>query len=131
MTISLRADEPWVGELSDFFKKLGNACSRQNRTKDLNLQKELGSGSWWWWWWWWWWIAFAVWLTGEMRLAYFQPGPLLEILTIANLQYAASRVWTCAERDFRLSWMKLCSSNNHYTRALHMSKMCESQNTAY
>ena len=26
-----------------------------------------------------------------------------------------SRVWTCAEPEFRLSWMKLCSSDNHYT----------------
>ena len=28
-----------------------------------------------------------------------------------------SRVWTCAEPEFRLSWMKLCSSDNHYTTA--------------
>ena len=46
---------------------------------------------------------------------YFQPGPLSEILTIANLRQAASRVWTCAEPEFRLSWTKLCSSDNHYT----------------
>ena len=26
-----------------------------------------------------------------------------------------SRVWTCAEPEFRLSWMKFCSSDNHYT----------------
>ena len=26
-----------------------------------------------------------------------------------------SRLWTCAEPEFRLSWMKLCSSDNHYT----------------
>ena len=44
-------------------------------------------------------------------------GPLSEILTIANLWHAASRVWTCAEPEFRLSWMKLCSSDNHYTTA--------------
>ena len=46
---------------------------------------------------------------------YFQPGPLSEILTIANLRHAASRVWTCAEPEFRLSWMKLCGSDNHFT----------------
>ena len=46
---------------------------------------------------------------------YFQPGPLSEILTITNLWHTASRVWTCAEPEFRLSWMKLCSSNNHCT----------------
>ena len=28
-----------------------------------------------------------------------------------------SRVWACAEPEFRLSWMKLCSSDNHYTTA--------------
>ena len=49
---------------------------------------------------------------------YFQPGPLLEILTIANLRHAASRVWACAEPEFRLGWMKLCSSDNHYTTTL-------------
>ena len=32
---------------------------------------------------------------------------------------AASRVWACAEPEFRLSWMKLCSSDNHYTTAPH------------
>ena len=48
---------------------------------------------------------------------YFQLGPLSEILTIANLRHAASRIWACAEPEFRFSWMKLCSSDNHYTRA--------------
>ena len=28
-----------------------------------------------------------------------------------------SRAWACAEPEFRLSWMKLCSSDNHYTTA--------------
>ena len=32
---------------------------------------------------------------------------LSEILTIANLRHATSRVWTCAEPEFRLGWMKL------------------------
>ena len=26
-------------------------------------------------------------------------------------------IWTCAEPEFRLSWMNLCSSDNHYTMA--------------
>ena len=34
--------------------------------------------------------------------------------TIANLQHAAIRIWTCAERKFRLCWMMLCSSDSHY-----------------
>ena len=38
-----------------------------------------------------------------------------EILTNANLRHTASRVWTCAETEFKLSWMKFCSSDNHYT----------------
>ena len=33
---------------------------------------------------------------------------------IANLWHSMSRVWTCTEPEFRLSWMKLCSSDNHY-----------------
>ena len=47
--------------------------------------------------------------------SYFQPGLLSEILTVANLRLPASRVWTCAESEFRLFWTKLCSSDNHYT----------------
>ena len=34
---------------------------------------------------------------------------------IANLWHSMRRVWTCTEPEFRLSWMKLCSSHNHYT----------------
>ena len=45
----------------------------------------------------------------------FQPGPPSEILTIANLQDTASRIWACTEPEFRLCWMKLYSSDNHYT----------------
>ena len=41
-----------------------------------------------------------------------------EILSITYLQDAASWAWTSAEPEFRLSWMKLCSSDNHYTIAL-------------
>ena len=42
---------------------------------------------------------------------------LSEILTIANLRHATSRVWTCAEPEFRLGWMKLRISDKHYTTA--------------
>ena len=48
---------------------------------------------------------------------YFQPGPLPEFLTIANLQHATSRIGICSEPEFRLCWMKLCSNDNHYTMA--------------
>ena len=67
---------------------------------------------------------------------YFQPGPLSEILTIANLRHAASRVWTCAESEFKLYWMKLCSWDNCYATAtkkktekkivdIHRKKLCD------
>ena len=48
---------------------------------------------------------------------YFQLGPLSEILTIANMRHAASRIWTCTEPEFRLSLMKLCKNDNNYTTA--------------
>ena len=32
----------------------------------------------------------------------------------ANLQYPASRIWTCAEPGYRSCWMKLYITNNHY-----------------
>ena len=51
-------------------------------------------------------------------LPYFHPGPLSEILAIVNLRHATGKIWTSAEPDFRLSWMKLCSSDNHYNTAL-------------
>ena len=48
---------------------------------------------------------------------YFQPGPLSEILTIVNLRHVVSRIWTCAEPEFKLCRMKLCNSVNHFTTA--------------
>ena len=48
---------------------------------------------------------------------YLQLGPLSKILTIVTLRHAVSRIWTCAEPEFRLWSMKLCSSDNHYTTA--------------
>ena len=48
---------------------------------------------------------------------YFQPGPMPEILTVANFLQVASRIWTCAEPKFRLCWMKPCNSDNHYRTA--------------
>ena len=52
----------------------------------------------------------------------FQPGPLLGILTMANLRYAATRAWTYAESEFRLCRMKMCSSDNHCTICIHITK---------
>ena len=52
---------------------------------------------------------------GKAFTPYFQPEPLSEILPFTNLLLAASSVWTCAESEFRLCWIKFCSSDNHYT----------------
>ena len=73
--------------------------------------------SWWWWWWWWWWcwIVFVEWFTHEKQLALFPAGTIVRYLHHRKSLHAASRIWTCAERGFRLSRMKLCSSDNHYT----------------
>ena len=38
-------------------------------------------------------------MTMTMIKPYFQPGPLSEILTITDLQHAASSVWTCAKPE--------------------------------
>ena len=40
-----------------------------------------------------------------------------EILTTSNLRHATSRIWTCAEPEFRLCWIKLYSNDNYYTIA--------------
>ena len=42
--------------------------------------------------------------------SYFKPWPLSEIFTIMILWHAKSRIRTCIEPEFRLWWMKLCSS---------------------
>ena len=55
---------------------------------------------------------------------YFQPGPLSEILTVVNLRRTVGRAWTCAEPDFRLSWMKLCSKDKHYTTVATKTIAC-------
>ena len=61
-----------------------------------------------------WWIVFVVWLTDERRLALSPAGT---IVRDPHHRESASKVWTCAESEFSLSWMKLCSSDNHYTKA--------------
>ena len=60
----------------------------------------------------WWGFVFAEWLTPKGAKPYFQLGSLSEILPIKNLRQATSRIWTCAEAEFRLYWRKLCSSDN-------------------
>ena len=40
-----------------------------------------------------------------------------EVLAIANLRYAASRIWACAKHEFSLCWMKFSRKDNLYTTA--------------
>ena len=51
------------------------------------------------------------------RKVYFPQETLSEILTMPNIQWATSRIWTWAEIEFWLSWLTLCGSGNHYTAA--------------
>ena len=66
-----------------------------------------------------WWIVFVEWMVDRQNslTPYFQPGPLLEILTMLNLRHAASRVLTYPESQFSFCSMKLCSTDNHHTTA--------------
>ena len=48
-------------------------------------------------------------LLGKYVKSYFQAGPLSEVVTIANLPHAASRILTSAESTF---WLLLTSLND-------------------
>ena len=50
-----------------------------------------------------------------------------QFLTFVNLWHAVNKIWTCADLEFRLCWMKLCSSCNHYTSKCHCSFCLETQ----
>ena len=56
------------------------------------------------------------WPTEGVR-SYFQPEPLSEILTIATLRQAESRIWTSVEPECRPNWMKIGITDNHSTMA--------------
>ena len=76
------------------------------------------------------WIVFVVWLTNERRLALFPDGTIVidphhrESPTCREQGLNLRRAW------IRLSWMKVCSSDNHYTttptpEAVEFSKRLE------
>ena len=88
--------------------KYYNLINTKNLIKHHSLFMQI------WWWSWWWWIVFVVWLTDERRLALFPAGT---IVRDPHHLESPSRVWTCAEPEFKLSWMKLRSCDNHYTTA--------------
>ena len=62
------------------------------------------------------WFSRSGWLTNGVN-PHFQLRVLSEIPTIANFQHAVSWIWTCAETEFRICWIRLFSSDNHYTTA--------------
>ena len=69
------------------------------------------------------WFSFIIWLVVIMNcfcgiverkkafMPYFQPAPLSEILTTANLRHAASRVWTCPESAFVITTKPIVTTN--------------------
>ena len=48
---------------------------------------------------------------------FFPTGTIVRDLTIPNLWHSISGIRICTEADFRLRWMKLCSSDNHQSTA--------------
>ena len=60
------------------------------------------------------WIVTAEWLTDERRLALFAAGITVKYCHHHYLRHAASMMWTWAEFELKLCWMKPCSSDNHY-----------------
>ena len=49
-------------------------------------------------------------------MPHFKSQTLPQLLTSTNLRYALNRNWTCGEPKLILYWLKLCSSDNHYTK---------------
>ena len=68
---------------------------------------------------WWWWIVFLVWFTDERRLTPFPTGTIVTVLIMVNLWYAN----VCPEPEFKLSWIKLCSSDNHHSPVLEWTSV--------
>ena len=65
----------------------------------------------------WWWIVFTVSLTDERRLALFPAGTIVRDPHHRESPTRREQGLNLLRTEFRLSWMKLCSSDNHYTTA--------------
>ena len=65
----------------------------------------------------WWWIAFVVWLTDQKRLALFPAGTIVRDPHYRESPTHREQGLNLAEPEFRLSGMKLWSSDKHYTTA--------------
>ena len=48
--------------------------------------------------------------------SFSKSGPFPEILIIANIRNVDRRIRTFTVPEFKLCWMKLCSSDHHYSR---------------
>ena len=59
--------------------------------------------------------CFCGMLADKRCLALFSAGTIVRNPHNRGSPHATGRFWTWAESDFRLTWMKLCSSDKHYT----------------
>ena len=62
-------------------------------------------------------MVFVVWLTKERRLALFPARTIVRDPHHRETPTRREQGLNCTEPEFSLSWMKLCSSDNHYTTA--------------
>ena len=67
---------------------------------------------------WWWWIVFVVWLTGIRRLTLFPAGNIVRNPHHPESLSRRKQDLNLPKPDFKLHWIKLYSSDNHYTIAL-------------
>ena len=65
----------------------------------------------------WWWIVFCRMVDWRKSLASLPAETIVTDPHHLKSPNATGRIWTCAEPEFRLSWMKLCGSDNHYITA--------------
>ena len=59
----------------------------------------------------------------KMLKSYFQPEPILKVLTNANTHQTASRIWTFEEPEFKICWVKLCTKDNQYSAIIIFTKL--------
>ena len=67
-------------------------------------------------------ICFVVWLTDGRRLALFSVGIIVRDPHHREYPTRSSRVWTCAEPEFRRSWMKFGSSESFIGNQFHRER---------
>ena len=85
---------------------------------------------WWWWWWWWWWIVFAEWLTDERHLALLPAETIVRDSHHRKSRKLRKQDLNRTEPEFRVHWIKMCSSDNHLVKALNNHYTKSSKPTA-